>query len=337
MGHKEALKKKIENGQCRKLLPKDIRQRMAMRWLLEWGFSTAAALERLYLSKDDLPAMRRQGLIENKLIDIALTSNSRPRQMRIVFLSGRGRRELSRGTGKSSYLPPREPASTLRHHNYLAQLSAISLVEKIAPAPEMRMFDGFWGSGHIRHKSNLKMRQDFLQDWIPDFYLSDGRTEENYFIELERASTIDRVIKSRRAESRALKEKRYLENVSDAELARFCLKIEHLSTLGRVQIVYANAAARRRAQAYFESVVSSGIPKCYLERGRWRVVPDVYYDWAGDIDNIEWFNFSDLGVDDLLPAVKSSPRRAPGHDSRGGAPKISPVCNSKTLATSGSA
>ncbi|BCA65406.1 hypothetical protein [Fluviibacter phosphoraccumulans] len=319
MGHADALAGKIEKGLCRKLLSKDSRQLMAMRWLREWGFSTSSALERLCLSKDDLPRMRRNRLIESKLIDISLTSNSRQRQMRIVFLSSRGRKELSRGSGKSYYLPPREPGSTLRHHNYLAQIAAISWIEKIWPKQEMRTSVSLLGAGHIRHKSVVKVFQH-LDSWVPDFYMKDARTDESYFIELERASTIDRVLKSNRAETRALKENRYVEKVADAELARFCLKIEHLSTLGRVQIVYANSAARRRAQAYFESVVSSGIPKCYLERGRWRVVPDMFYDWSGEMDNIEWLNFCDLGVSDLLPSAKTSPRRTPGHDSRGSAP-----------------
>lgn len=299
MGHKEALKKKIQLGQCRLLMDPEFRQSEALGWIALWGFSTSVILIKLFLSKADLPEMRKKGLVISKLIDVAVTTNSRAQQMRIVYLSATGRKYL-RKRQAGCYLPPREPASVLRHHNYLAQVAAASFILKMWPGSVDRVFLQCWSSGSIRHEQRPE-----LNEHVPDFYLLNCATQTKYFFELERASTIDRYRKECRAADRKSARNDYsVDADSAATLSRFFRKIDQLSQLGRVMMIYANPAARIRAQSYFESLLSLGVPRVWKEGKSWRVWEGVYDDWSGNWDNIEWVNLTDVADPTLMPGSK---------------------------------
>lgn len=301
MGHQEALKKKIQLGQCRQLMDADFRQGQALEWLALWGFSTSAILIKLFLSKADLPELRKKGLILTKLIDVAVTANSRAKQMRIVYLSAAGRKYL-RKRQAGCYLPPREPASVLRHHNFLAQVAAASFLLKKWPGSVNRVFVQYWSAGALRHEPRAE-----LDKHVPDFYLLDQATQTKYFIELERASTVDRYLKERRAADRqSHKNKNYsIDANSAATLARFFRKIDHMTQLGRVMMIYANPSAQKKAKGYFESLLGVGVPVVWKEGKSWRVWEGAYDEWTGNWDNIEWVNLVDVADATLMPGPKA--------------------------------
>lgn len=301
MGHREALQKKIENGQCRLLMDPSVRQDQALAWLAGWGFSTSAILVQLYLSKADLPEMRKKGLVLSKLIDVAVTANSRSRQMRIVYLSAKGRRYL-RQQERGCYLPPVEPASVLRHHNYLCQVVAAAFILKnFTDAIQRWMCFEYKTAGMMQHKPINEIGRG-----VPDFYIFDKNTRTKHFFELERASTIDRYLKERAAADRKKSTITYsIDANSAATLSRFFLKIDHLSSLGKVKLIYTNPAARVRAQSYFESLLSVGIPLVWKEGKSWRVWEGEYDCFTGDYANVEWLNVADVADPKLIPGSKT--------------------------------
>uniref|UniRef100_UPI0024E26785 hypothetical protein n=1 Tax=Fluviibacter phosphoraccumulans TaxID=1751046 RepID=UPI0024E26785 len=267
-----------------------------------------------------------------KLIDVAVTTNSRAQQMRIVYLSATGRKYL-RKRHAGCYLPPREPASVLRHHNYLAQVAVASFILKMWSGSVNRFFLQYWSSGSIRHEQRPE-----LNEHVPDFYLLDRATQTKYFFELERASTIDRYLKECRAADRKSSRNDYsVDADSAATLSRFFRKIDQFSQLGRVMMIYANPAARIRAQSYFESLLSVGIPRVWKEGKSWRVWEGMYDEWAGNYSNVEWLNLADVVDPGLIQNPKTKRQTTSRLNSRGSAPKISPVRNSKSLAMSGNA
>lgn len=298
MGHQEALFSKIQKGLCRQLMPHEARQRLAIEWLNEFSFSTAKVLEDLYLSKADLPEMKKQGLVQTMLIDIKPTKDSRPRQMRIVFLTARGRKIAN--PNRTGYSPPKYPVSTLNSHDFLAQLVAVWLVKKLRPDPSCRDGFNFWTSGHIRHK-NANLPE--LGEYVPDVFLYDVRTAQSYSIELERSSTIDRFLKGVRAEHRQRKAKLKPNTDHSAIEYQFVKKIEHLSKEGIVLIVHCTNQACDRAEFYFESRIASGIPAHYLHRGKWYPLEGEYDDWVGDASQIRWAALPDLQLNHLLPSA----------------------------------
>lgn len=302
MGHQEALKKKIQLGQCRLLMDPDVRQDQALEWLAAWGFSTSAILIKLYLSKADFPEMRKKSLILSKLIDVSITSNSRATQMRIIYLSAKGRAYLRKKNGPKQYMPPREPASLLRHHNYLCQVAAASFIVNTFPDSISRWMGPYsLTAGALRHDPP----QDFA-DYVPDYYLLDRTTNKRYFFELERASTIDRYLKEKAAASRKSEQKHYsVDAESAATLSRFFRKLECLSKLGSVKIIFANPAALKRAEGYLSSLLEIGIPKVWKEGRSWRVWEGEYDKWTGKWDNIEWLNLADVVDPSMMPGAKS--------------------------------
>lgn len=297
MGHADALAGKIEKGLCRKLLGLDHRKSLAIDWLNEWGFSTAKVLEDLFLSKADLPEMKREGLLMTQLIDIKPTKDSRPRQMRIIYLSAKGRK--SANPRRTGYSPPKSPASTLNSHDFMAQLAAVWIVKQLWPTPVGREDVQLWSSGHIRHKScNL----DELENWVPDAVIRNADTRKKYYVELERSSTIDRFLKGDRLARRQYKAKERVSNEHSAVEYQFIKKIEHLSKLGIVVIVHCTKSAGERAKFYFNSRIQSGIPRHYNFHGKWYPLEGEFEDWDGIDENIQWASINDLRVDNLLPS-----------------------------------
>ncbi len=182
MGHVEALKRKMQLGLIRPLAPVDMRRARALQWISAWGFSTSTLLIKLCLAKNDLVEMRAQGLLESKLIDVSVTANRRAQQMRILYLSVKGRRQIRRGD-PNSYLPPREPASVLRHHNYLAQAVAVTFFdEKFSDLFGRWMPPESWTAAQIQHADIVE-----LAGFVPDFYVSSNITgnAQKYFFEFE--------------------------------------------------------------------------------------------------------------------------------------------------------
>ncbi|BCA66009.1 hypothetical protein [Fluviibacter phosphoraccumulans] len=298
MGHAHALKGKIEKGLCRRLLDVDHRKSLAIEWLNEWGFSTSKVLEELYLSKADLPEMKQDGLLMTQLIDIKPTKDSRPRQMRIIYLSPKGRKLANpRRTG---YSPPKSPASTLNSHDFMAQLAAVWIVKQLWPKPVGRGDLQLWSSGHIRHKS---CTLDELENWVPDAVIRNADTRKRYYVELERSSTLDRFFKGNRLARKQYKAKERVTTEHSAVEYQFVKKIEHLSKLGSVVIVHCTRSAGERAELYFNSRVESGIPRHYNFHGKWCALEGEFENWDGIIENIQWASFPDLHVDNLLPPL----------------------------------
>ena len=69
-------------------------------------------------------------------------------------------------------------------------------------------------------------------------------------------------------------------------------------------LIYANPAARIRAQSYVESLLSLGVPRVWKEGKSWRVWEGMYDEWAGNYENVEWVNLTDVADPTLMPGSK---------------------------------
>lgn len=299
MGHADALAGKIKKGLCRKLMPIEERKRLAIEWMNEFTFSTSKVLQDLYLSKSDLPEMKKAGLIQTMLIDIKPSKDSRPRQMRIVFLTPKGRKIAN--PKRTGYSPPKCPVSTLNSHDFLAQLVVAYVVKKLRPDSHNRRGIDYWSSGHIRHK-NAKLKE--LRGFVPDAVLYDQTTAQTYHVELERSSTLDRFFKGNRLARRQWVAKQKPTNEHSSIEYQFVKKIEHLSKYGIVLIVYCTRPSLERAEFYFNSRIESGIPSHYFHAGRWHPLDCEFDEWDGDASQIRWAALADLQIEYLLPPFK---------------------------------
>lgn len=118
MGHIEARKKKVELGLARDLADFNTRKVQALQWMVRFGFSTSKILNQLFLSKDDLAAMDKLGLVHTFQIGFQKTNDSRPRPTTIWYPTRRGRIV---GKVNKEYVGKEYPSIALASHDLICQ------------------------------------------------------------------------------------------------------------------------------------------------------------------------------------------------------------------------
>ena len=118
MGHADARRKKVEMGLARDLPEFNTRKVQALQWMVRFGFSTSKILNQLFLSKDDLAAMDKLGLVHTFQIGFQKTNDSRPRPTTIWYPSRRGR---VLGKVNKEYLGKEHPSIHLASHDLICQ------------------------------------------------------------------------------------------------------------------------------------------------------------------------------------------------------------------------
>lgn len=201
MGHADARRKKVELGLARDLPEFNIRKIEALQWMVRFGFSTSKILNQLFLSKNDLARMQKEGLVESFQAGFKAHKDSRPIPVNIWYPSRRGR---TLGKVLDTYTGKQYPSIPLISHDLICQAFVCNALEH-----DYGGFKGCPGFGVRPARMLQKMGWPGinLEQFLPDAIY--GVAGNLAVVEVERNPIL-----GKRGEGRLLEQFKYLEKLN---------------------------------------------------------------------------------------------------------------------------